>query len=106
NASRDPEDTAAAYHKEGAESLLAVVAALESESSKAREMQTWKVVCEWFATLLKVALLRGREGDTLDAILDRLGRLSVLDSARVSCDITEFRLAVDRAIRGTTISGG
>lgn len=106
NAPSDPEDTRDAYQKEGTEALLEVVNALRQESEKADSMAGWGAFSEWFATLFERTVYRGREGDTLDAVVDRLRRLAVLDSAGVSCDRDRFATAAEKAIRGTTVSGG
>lgn len=106
NAPSDPEDTRDAYQKEGTEALLNVVDALAQESERAESMTGWRALSEWFATLLEKTIYRSREGDTLDAVLDRMRRLAVLDSAGVLCDRDRFATAAEKAIRGTTVSGG
>jgi hypothetical protein len=60
----------------------------------------WKPLCDWFACFLERTLHPGPDGDALDAIADRVRRLSVLDTAGVPCDRVRFREAAERAIRG------
>ena len=106
NAERNPEDGRAAYQKESAETLLPVVEALATEAGKADEMVGWAALGDWFTALLDRSVKRDPEGNALEAIVDRVQRLAVLDSAGVSCDRASFAIAAESAIRGATVSGG
>lgn len=106
NAAADPDDARANYQREGAETLLKVVDALAGEADSAASMSGWQALCGWFASLLERTIRAGPDGDAMDAIVDRVRRLSVLDAAGVPCDRGRFWQAAESAIRGATVSGG
>lgn len=106
NAEADPEDARANHQREGAETLLKVVDALASEADSAALMTSWAALSDWFASLLERTLRPGPDGEAMDAIVDRVRHLSVLDAASVPCDRGRFGEAAESAIRGATISGG
>lgn len=106
NAEADADDARASYQREGAETLLKVVDALASQAEVAAGMSGWEALCDWFASLLQRAIRPGPDSDAMDAIVDRVRRLAVLDRAGLSCNRDHFGEAAERAIRGATVSGG
>lgn len=106
NAEADPDDARASYQREGAKTLLKVVDALAGQAEAAAGMSGWEALCDWFASLLERALRPGPDSDAMEAIVDRVRRLGVLDAAGVPCDRGRFGEAAEGAIRGATVSGG